>query len=71
VPVSDHLVSISVGLVAEPALCPGAGDAERSQVKMPNLRFLMVHSDLDVRIRAINSIFFDPEHILTDPFWVK
>jgi hypothetical protein len=31
VPVSDHLVSVSAGLVPEPALCPGAGAAERSQ----------------------------------------
>jgi hypothetical protein len=31
VPVLDHLVSISVGLVPEPALCSGAGAAERSQ----------------------------------------
>jgi hypothetical protein len=27
----DHFVSISAGLVPEPALCPGAGTAERSQ----------------------------------------
>jgi hypothetical protein len=27
----DHLVSVSAGLVPEPALCPGAGTAERSQ----------------------------------------
>jgi hypothetical protein len=31
VSVLDHLVSISVGLVPEPALCPGAGAADRSQ----------------------------------------
>jgi hypothetical protein len=31
VPVLDHLVSISAGLVPEPALCPGVGAAERSQ----------------------------------------
>jgi hypothetical protein len=31
VPVFDHLVSFSAGLVPEPALCPGAGTAERSQ----------------------------------------
>jgi hypothetical protein len=31
VPVLDHLVSVSAGLVPEPALCPGAGAAERSQ----------------------------------------
>jgi len=31
VPVLDHLVSVSAGLVPEPALCPGAGTAERSQ----------------------------------------
>jgi hypothetical protein len=31
VPVLDHLVWISAGLVPEPALCPGAGVAERSQ----------------------------------------
>ena len=30
-PVLDHLVSISAGIVPEPALCPGAGFAERSQ----------------------------------------
>ena len=30
-PVLDRLVSISTGLVPEPALCPGAGAAERSQ----------------------------------------
>jgi hypothetical protein len=30
-PVLDHLVSISAGLVPVPALCPGAGAAERSQ----------------------------------------
>jgi hypothetical protein len=31
VPVSDQLVSVSAGLVPGPALCPGAGAAERSQ----------------------------------------
>jgi hypothetical protein len=31
VPVLDYLVSISAGLVPEPALCLGAGAAERSQ----------------------------------------
>jgi hypothetical protein len=31
VPVLDQVVSISAGLVPEPALCPGAGAAERSQ----------------------------------------
>ena len=31
VPVLDRLVSISAGLVPGPALCPGAGAAERSQ----------------------------------------
>jgi hypothetical protein len=31
VPVLDFLVSVSAGLVPEPALCPGAGAAERSQ----------------------------------------
>ena len=31
VPVLDRLVSISTGLVPEPALCPGAGAVERSQ----------------------------------------
>jgi hypothetical protein len=31
VPVLVQLVSISVGLVPEPALCPGAGAAESSQ----------------------------------------
>ena len=30
-PVLDRLVSISTGLVPEPALCPGADAAERSQ----------------------------------------
>ena len=30
-PVLDRLVSISAGLVPGPALCPGAGAAERSQ----------------------------------------
>ena len=30
-PVLDRLVSISTGIVPEPALCPGAGAAERSQ----------------------------------------
>jgi hypothetical protein len=30
-PLLDHLVSISAGLVPAPALCPGAGAAERSQ----------------------------------------
>ena len=34
VPVLDRLVSISTGLVPEPALCPGAGAAERSQETM-------------------------------------
>jgi hypothetical protein len=28
--VLDHLASISAGLVSKPALCPGAGTAERS-----------------------------------------
>jgi hypothetical protein len=31
VPLLDHLVSISAGLVPEPVLYPGAGTAERSQ----------------------------------------
>ena len=31
VPVLDRFVSISTGLVPEPALCPGAGAAERFQ----------------------------------------
>ena len=31
VPVLDRLVSIITGLVPVPALCPGAGAAERSQ----------------------------------------
>jgi hypothetical protein len=31
VPVLDQLVSVSGDLVPEPALCPGAGAAERSQ----------------------------------------
>jgi hypothetical protein len=31
VPVLDRLVSISAGLVPEPALCPGTGAADRSQ----------------------------------------
>ena len=30
-PVFDRFVSISTGLVPEPALCPDAGAAERSQ----------------------------------------
>jgi hypothetical protein len=37
--VLGHLVSISAGLLAEPALCPCAGAAERSQETL----FLFFH----------------------------
>jgi hypothetical protein len=43
VPVLDHLVSISVGFVPEPELCPGAGATERSQetLKVFNIFFVL------------------------------
>jgi hypothetical protein len=37
VPVLDQLVSVIAGLVPEPALCPGAGAAERSQETLYNV----------------------------------
>jgi hypothetical protein len=41
--VLDHSVSISGGLVPEPALCPGTGAAERSQETLYiNLPFLFL-----------------------------
>ena len=40
-PVLDRLVSISTGLVQEPALCPGAGAAERSQETLYILLFII------------------------------
>ena len=40
-PVLDHLVSISAGLVSEPALCPGAGVTERSQETLYEKKFIL------------------------------
>jgi hypothetical protein len=41
VPVLDHLVSISAGLVPEPAFCRGAGVAERSQETLYERNFIL------------------------------
>ena len=46
-PVLDRLVSISTGLVPEPALCPDTGAAERSQETLYELEKKFISSTLD------------------------
>ena len=35
--------------------------------KITSVEFIRIHTDLDFKMRHINSIFYDPRHILKDP----
>ena len=68
-PVLDRLVSISAGLVPEPALCPGAGAADRSQetlyIKKRNLTSIQRinrHENGIKLFRNLKNTVFDINH---------